>query len=340
MTIIPIKKRHWLLYNILFLLEHFLGRKKFLKVFGSVEKRLINKVQNYSPDFFKPNGFKIVDLQKGEYTEPYMDKQFPVVFRGAAADWECCKEWNLDFFASEYGNYEVTMQDNIGVTDRDNPQTYSHMKMSEYIKELKSGSKRYLKFSRVIRDENILKKYFKTDWLTKFKSKFAFSGNTYYFFIGGKDTKTPIHDGYAATVFIQVEGYKKWIFYAPEDRFFLGVRPERRSYYYSNANPYKFDDPEFPLLKYAQRHEITLGPGDILWFSPLIFHQVENNTDSIGVAYKFVDIPLSFYSSKILASLFYLSTKPSVFTMFVGNRTEENDYIFVKDKEEFKYKAD
>lgn len=336
---IPIKLRHWLIYNTLFFIEHFLGRKNFLKIFGGVEKWLINRVQNYKPDFFKPYDFKIVELQKGEYIDPVADKRNPVIMRGAASDWNCCKEWNLDFFATEYGDYEVTMQDNIGVTDRDNPQTYSHMKMSEYIAELRGGSKRYLKFSRVIKDLNILGKYFKADWLNKFKSIFGFS-NTYYFFIGGKDTKTPIHDGYAATVFIQVEGQKKWIFYAPEDRFFLGVRPERRSYYYSNANPYRTDEADFPLIKYAQRHEVIMNPGDVLWFSPLVFHQVENLSDSIGVAYKFVDIPLSFYSSKILASLFYLSTKPSVLTMFIGNRTEENDYIFVKNKEEFKYKAD
>jgi hypothetical protein len=171
------------------------------------------------PQYYKTSDFKIVDLAKGQYTEPYLDFKRPVVFRGAASEWQCCKEWNLDFFASEYGDYEVTMQDNIGLTDREHPQTYSHMKMSEYINELKSGSKRYLKFSRVIKDMTILQKYFNTEWLAKFKRFFAFS-NTYYFFIGGKDTKTPIHNGYAATVFVQIEGQKKWVFYAPEDRFF------------------------------------------------------------------------------------------------------------------------
>ncbi|MEZ5025021.1 MAG: cupin-like domain-containing protein [Chitinophagales bacterium] len=334
---IPIKIHHWLLYNTLFFVEHFMGRKLFLKYFGRVENWLVKQVQSYPDSYFKSD-FKVIEVEKGTYTNPYIDKNYPVVFRGAALDWECCKEWNLDFFAQEYGDYEVTMQDNIGVTDRDHPQTFSQMKMSEYIKELRSGSKKYLKFSRVIKDPKILSNYFKSDWLAKFKRHLAF-GNTYYFFIGGKDTKTPIHDGYACTVFIQVEGQKKWTFYDTKDRFFLNVRPERRNYYYSNANPYNLDDPNFPLLKYAQRRELILNPGDILWFPPLVYHQVENVNDSIGVAYKFVDIPLSFYSSKIQAALFYLSTRPTIFTMFFGNRMNENDYIFSKDKKEFKYTA-
>jgi hypothetical protein len=336
---IPVKKRHWLLYNFLFFVEHFLGANLFRKLFSKLENRLISQIQKYPADFFKPSDFKIIDLKEGEYDKPIYDKWYPIVFRNAAKNWECCKEWSIDFFEKEYGDIMVTMQDNIGLTDKDNPQTFSYMKMSEYIQELRSGSKKYLKFSKVIEDKEILEKYFDTKWIDSSKRSTAFS-NSYYFFIGGKDTKTPIHNGFAGTVFIQVEGQKKWLFYAPEDRIFLGIRPERRSYNYSNANPYNLQDPKYPLLKYAQKHEVILNPGDILWFNSLIFHQVENMSDSIGVACKFNDIPLSFKSSKIMSTLFFLATKPSLLTAFIGKRTEKNDYIFVKNKDEFKHKQE
>lgn len=331
---ILMKKRYWLVFNLFFFIEHFLGRKIFVKYFGKWEKSLIQKIKQ--PNTSKTD-FKIIDLAEGAYKEPYIDKRNPIIFRGAAKDWQCCKQWSMDYFKNEHGEIEVTLQDNVGVNDRDNPNTLSKLKMREYIEQLQSGSKKYLKFSRVINDPEILSKFLKADWLKKFKRFFAFS-NTYYFFIGGKDTKTPIHNGFATTVFVQVEGKKKWIFYQPEDRFSLGVRPERRSYYYSHADPHNVNDPKFPLLANAKKHEIILNPGDVLWLPPLVFHQVENITDAIGVAFKFVDIPLAFKSSKIMALLFFLSTKPSIFAMFIGARTNENDYIFTEDKDEFKLK--
>ena len=42
----------------------------------------------------------------------------------------------------------------------------------------------------------------------------------------------------------------------------------------------------------------------------------------------------------MLATLYFLSTNPYFFTAFVGKRTEGNDYIFAKEKEEFKYKPE
>ena len=83
---IPIKKKHWLLYNFLFFSEHFLGRKNFEKIFGGIEKRLIKKKKKYPPDFFETSDFKIIDLAEGEYTFPVYDERCPVVFRGAAAN--------------------------------------------------------------------------------------------------------------------------------------------------------------------------------------------------------------------------------------------------------------
>ena len=150
----------------------------------------------------------------------------------------------------------------------------------------------------------------------------------FFFFLGGKGTKTPIHNGFGPTLFVQVEGQKKWTFYQPEDRFFLDVKPEGRSYYYSNANPDKLEVDKFPLFKYAKKHEVILNEGDILWFPPFAFHQVENVNNSIGVAYKYVDIPHAFKNSKIMAFLYFFANKPNIITTFFGNRMGENEYIF------------
>lgn len=309
-----------------------------MNLFQGAEKRLHGAIRKDVQRNPLPSSFQIVEIHETDDMKSHISKRNPIVFRNAAKNWNCCKEWSLNYFEETFGDYVVTLQDNIGLTDRDNPQTLTKIKMRDYISEVRNKSKRYLKFSRVIRDEKILQKYFDLDALKSIKNSNAFSNN-FYFFIGGEGTKTPIHNGFSTTIFIQVEGRKKWIFYAPEDRFFLGVRPERRSYYYSDANPLNPNMSEFPLFDLAQAHEVILEPGDILWFPPLAFHQVENLSDSIGVAYKAVDIPLAFYSSKIMSTLFFLATRPNIFTAYFGNRVYDNDYIFSTEDESFKLKT-
>ena len=325
------KARHWLKYNTLFFIEHFLGRPFFEKMFGRSEQKMLNKINQNLKEKTCDSTFRVIDLKKGEFTDPVIDRNCPVVFRGAAKDWECCKNWNFEFFKENYGDKIVTLQDNVGVVDKENPQPFSELKLSEYIDRLKQGSLEYLKFSRIVHDDSSLQQAFNLNWLQKFKSKFSF-GEVYYMFIGGTKTKTPIHNGLPDTIFIQVEGKKKFIFYKPKDRLFLGVRPERRGYFYSNADPKKTNDPQFPLMKYAQKHEVILDPGDVLWFPSLVWHQVENVSHSIGIAYKFVDLRSALISSKMMTTLFFMATRPSIFRAFIANRTEKNDYIFTKNQ--------
>ena len=76
--------------------------------------------------------------------------------------------------------------------------------------------------------------------------------------------------------------------YAPSDRPYLDLRTTCTFYFHSDCDPYDLDDPKFPLLKHAWKYEITLEPGDVLWVPPFMWHQVENPTESIGIAYRFM----------------------------------------------------
>jgi hypothetical protein len=150
----------------------------------------------------------------------------------------------------------------------------------------------------------------------------------FFMFMGGKGTATPIHTALPPTVFVQVYGSKKWNFWPTSDRLFLGVRPDRRTYYHSDADPYNLSNPDFPLLKFASRVEVTIHAGDVLWFPALVWHQVENPTDSIGVAYKFFHLPSSFQSSKILTSLFFFATRPFIIQSALASKINKKEYIF------------
>jgi len=316
--------KDWFEYNTLFFLEHFLGHRYFQSLFGGREKKLWASVDRHASNS-PAEPFEIIEHQ-GMSEEPLYHPFQPEVFRGAAKDWACTKKWTFEFFAEQFGDKEVVITNNVGLVGN-GQKTYEVIKLREYIAQLQAGSLKYLKFSQMIHESSVLQEDFNSEWLLKFHQSHEFK-KLFFLFMGGKGTVTPIHTALPPTVFVQVSGTKKWSFFPANDRLFLGVRPDRRSYYYTHANPYDQADPNFPLLKHAKRRELILNAGDVVWFPALCWHQVENVTDSIGVAYKFFHIPSAMRASKMLSSLFFLATKPLLLQSAIMARITKKEYIF------------
>ncbi len=329
-----VSRADWLEYNALFFAEHFLGHANYRRLFRSRERRLWESVDRYASSHPPRERFRVIEHPEGS-TEPFYHPYQPEVFRGAARDWPCTKKWTFEFFAQRFGDKEVTLSNNRGlvtkeqnnlVTNGSGPQLET-IKLGDYIAELKRGSTKYLKFSQMIHESSELQEDFNTDWLLKFHRTRKFK-KLFFLFMGGKGTVTPIHTALPPTVFVQIHGTKKWTFYPANDRLFLGVRPDRRSYYFTDANPDDGDDPDFPLLKHAQRQELLLHAGDVLWFPACCWHRVENVSDSIGVAYKFFHVPSALRASRMLTSLFFCATKPTVLRSAVAAKITKREYVF------------
>jgi lysine-specific demethylase 8 len=323
-----LKRSHWLKYNSYFALEHLLGYKSFKKHFGEKAKQLFMAIDRDFAGKKIENKVEIPALdasivENNELNNYRKLLQKPVVFRGAAKDWDCTKKWTLEFFEEEFGDIEVFILDTIGAIDPDNPQKYEIISLRDYIGQLRNGSLKYLKFSSLVQDKMKLQEDLRLDWLKKFQTKGSF-GARFYMFIGGKGTITPLHNEFSAVVYVQVHGRKKWILYAPDDRIFLDARTERKFYFYTKADPKKLNDDAHPLMKYGKQYEIILDPGDVLWFPVFAWHYVENLDDSIGVAYKFTNVADSFRASKMLTSLYFLSTNPNIFVNALAMRFTKN----------------
>jgi hypothetical protein len=324
-----VKTSHWLAYNSLYVSEHILGHKLYKKLFGGVEASLFSAIDKYAATAPKGEPFKVIEYQVGDKQEPYPHPLYPVIFRGAALDWQCTQKWSFDFFSEKFGNNEIVITNNVGLNGN-GQNKFETLKLRDYITELKSGSMKYLKFSQMIHESSDLQEDFNGSWLQNFHKASQFK-KLFFLFMGAKGTATPIHCGLPPTVFVQIYGAKKWKFYPASDRLFLGARPERKTYFYSNADTSAPPNPDFPLLDHLSMKEVTIYPGDVLWFPALVWHQVENASDSIGVAYKFFHLPSSFTSSRMLTTLFFFATKPLLIKSAIIAKITKKEYIYNHD---------
>jgi len=328
-----VKLTDWHHYNTLFALEHILGYGRFEKYLGAHRRKLYRKIEKYLSGFNQGTANIVESMDGNMSKEDFMKKCYdpvlPKVFPGAAKRWPAVKKWNLDFFEKNHGHKEILLNDNVGLA----AQSFEQLNLKYYINQLRSGSLKYLRFSNVVNDDESLKNDFDLKWLRRYALPFSW-GEDLKMFMGGKGTVTPLHVGFSSFLFVQVMGSKKWILYPPNNRIFLDPRTERTFYFYSKANPYDKNDPNFPLLKYATQYEVVLEPGDVLWVPAFTWHHVENPSHSIGIRYGRSSIPGSIKSSGLLTILMFLATRPNMITHFYTSRKKKREYVFTKSQVE------
>lgn len=295
--------KSWVYYNVCFIIQHFFGINTYNKLFNH-------------------ENLKLKSQQNPKQTKP-------ILFKGLAKNWKAFKKWDFDFFRENYGSSPVLINNTKGIIDPNAPQKEEEIPLRDYINQLQKGSLKYLKLSNLVQKNKNLQKDLDLDWCKKFKTWGGF-GETFYMFMGAKNTRTPLHNEFPTTIYIQVKGKKKWILYDVSDRVFLNAKTERRTYFFSDYNPLKPDLNKFPLSEYAKKIEIDLEPGDILIVPPFMWHYIHNTTDSIGVAYKFSSLLNGFKSSTILTILYLLSTRPSIIFSFFITRIKKDDYVLSK----------
>ncbi|XP_074157497.1 HSPB1-associated protein 1 isoform X2 [Sminthopsis crassicaudata] len=97
--------------------------------------------------------------------------------------------------------------------------------------------------------------------------------------IGSVGANTPCHlDSYGCNLVFQVQGRKRWHLFPPEDTAFLYPTriPYEESSVFSKVNVVNPDLKHFPQFLKAQRHMVTLYPGQVLFVPRHWWHYVES----------------------------------------------------------------
>jgi hypothetical protein len=324
-----ITTRQWIRYNFYLGLQHLVG-------FENSKTTLHRWKQNLYQEILQNPGIenrgKVYTTEDVSVTNFDFSKHSdlmtgPIVFKGVAKDWPCISKWNKKFFRENHADYNISLVGNVGLADKENQNKYKVASMGDFIDNLSKDKHNYLRFSRIIDERPELREDMDVKWLDQFKSKFA-RGGYLYLFMGEEGSKTDMHTAIIQTLFVQIKGKKKWTIYAPNERLFVDGIADRRPYFYSQANPNKLDDPNYPLLKHAKRYEIILDEGDVMWFPTFYWHYVENLTENIGVTYQFTEFGESFKLSKAMTTLFFLATRPTLLESFYYNTFKKRDLLF------------
>ena len=296
-------------------LDHFLGRKNVYALFGNARKKMIKDFQ----EKLESSGTGLVfpverrkNIDPEELQNEFIKRGIPVVLEGAAAKWNCCKKWSMEYFKDLHGTDEIVMVDQSKI---ENP--FDKLTLKEVIESIGTEAEKYYRFYPLLvrHPEHIAD--FDYSWLRSQRQKTSFA-EAFQVFIGGAESETPIHNASAANLFVQVCGEKKWVIYPPSYSTVIEPQPVRNLYrsapYKSEQpfNPFNPDYSTYPLYEYADAYEAYLKPGDILYNPPYYWHAVKNLTNSIGVGYRWIAPFYCFQINPLYSFLDLFVTKPPI----------------------------
>lgn len=325
-------------YGFFQFLDHFLSRKLVVKLFGKLRLRLFLSITKTLEKKGKGELFDI-DVRESisvkEFKEHYLKHKIPVVIRGAAKDWDSCKNWTPNYFKELYGDDEVPLIDAIYLE-----QGVQHVKLKNIIDDVLKGNSSYLRFYNLLSRHPERYNDFNKDWLEKLKHKKAYTTFT-QIFIGGKNSNTGLHNSHADNLFVQMYGEKEWILYP--NYFAPLIDPPsttggtyrvtpKRGKHGQPFNPFQPDFEDYPLYQYIDGYKVVLQPGDVFYNPPYMWHSVRNNTQSIGLGYRWVNALSAFSSSPLYYFLDLCAYRPSYFKAYKWYENDSNAEFLYAEK--------
>ena len=326
---ISTKKR--IKYGFYQFFDHFLGRKLSYKL----SKRSRVKFYKNLEQELKSKGKgrvipvdRVKNLSKEDFIKNYRDKKKPVIFEGAADNWDAIKNWSLDYFKDLHGDDKIVLADQLNI---DNP--YESTTLSKIIDDIKGETGKYYRFYPLLErhPEHILD--FDYKWLRERRNPGTVF-EAFQVFMGGDGTYTPLHNASQCNLFTQVSGEKEWRLYHYHDTAVLDPDPARNVYRdapFKKAegpfNPFKPDhSTPYNLFQYIDSYSVHLKPGDVFWNPPYYWHTVRNIGNSMGVGYRWLTPTYCFKSSFLYALLDCFVTNPPVWKAY---RISKKDINFI-----------
>lgn len=242
---------------------------KWLQANGEICDKPINiEILYYNSPDFKTKVMK------------YLKNDYPFVMRGV--ELKCFETMRFNKLMEKVGNNKVYMSPSSEESCPDNVFT-EFKNITKNKCYITNSTNLFYYYDDLLPDSDmeIIKKII--NGFMSNDSKQLFVGVT-------KGSGTGLHAAYTNNFFIMIEGEKKWTFFNPNQLALLYPSFSKKGIYMTSETRFLNMDTDintigykFPLLKYAQRYEVDLKEGDILYNPKSWFHAVYNKTD-ISVA--------------------------------------------------------
>lgn len=333
-----LKAKYQVAFTCLQTLDHFVGRKVGFKMTKKIRKRLYEGL--HADLLKKGEKGKVIDVDRvsniseEEFRRTYLKRNVPVILEGAALDWPCLKEWDIDYFIKKHGDDEILVVGEIelnedGTIRRENYET----NLSNELMKIKNGGKNYYKFYPLIERHPEHLNDIKVDFLKRRINRLSMLFN-YQVFIGAKNTITNLHNASASNLFIQVLGEKEWCLYpvyysciidpSPTDGLSRGAPVRTQKGPFNPFHPdYKYP---YHLFEFIDSYSVKLKPGDILFNPPYWWHAVRNNSTSIGMGFRWY-APWAIWKS---SKLYFMLDAMSSFWFKVGSAKRDINKVHRK----------
>lgn len=296
-------------------MDHFLSRRVAFFLTAPFRRFLYKRIKK---SLVKSGEGKILeidrrsDLTMDELQNYYMKEGIPVIIEGGAKDWPCIGKWTLDYFKNLHGDDEILVVDSKHI-DED----YEKMTLADLVDNVKEGGSKYYRFYPLLSEHPEHLVDIDYNWLRANRQEKVYF-ESFQAFIGGKGTESPLHNAMACNLFIQVHGEKRWSLISPHHTAIVDPDPIRNIYrgapFRKNNYPFNPFNPDYnkpyELYKYVDRYDFVLKPGDILWNPPFWWHAVVNQSDSIGIGYRWVPQAYSFKQQPLYTLLDHLAMRP------------------------------
>lgn len=287
--------------------EHILGTERFQGLFAERKHQHDGQLLEHLQ---KQGEGRLVEVERVSGITPRgFQRRFhrpgvPVILAAAAREWDCCRNWSLDYFAHNYGNELCSITD-YG-EDKEMP-------LAEVIDRVRAGTLRGSHFSRLVHNNKALSEQVDMDYIQSFYPAVTHK-TTFQFFIGAAGLQTKIHAGATNNFHVQVHGEKTW--WITHVGFNPVIRPRITGSPLLAARFDPTDRRQSPADPYIDIYKAKLFPGDILYVPAFYWHHVSYDTESIATGFRWVtprDVARGAMSLAIMAT----ATHPSFFEYYL-----------------------
>jgi hypothetical protein len=245
--------------------------------------RNLKWLQENGRTFDHPIQLEVLEPDSPEFKSKmmnYLENDYPFVIRGV--NLKCFETMQFDRLMEKVGNRKVYMSPSSEKTCPDN--IFTEFKQITQNKCYVSNSTNlFYYYDDLLPDSDM-------DTIKRLIDGYM-NNDSKQMFVGVlKGSGTGLHAAYTNNFFIMIQGEKKWTFFNPNQLALLYPSFSKKGIYMTSETRFmNMDDDanrlaeQFPLIRYAERYEVNLKEGDILYNPRSWYHAVYNKTD-ISVA--------------------------------------------------------